>query len=108
MEDSHASSGKYELYGSRIADDLIQDYLHVAGVSSESQVAVMLRGITAGTTVICIDGSHKSIMVSTRHLAKRAIEQPQSEQVIRGPREGYIEDLDTNLALLREGSPQLI
>ncbi|MED4958214.1 spore germination protein, partial [Paenibacillus macerans] len=32
---------------------------------------------------------------------KRGIEQPQTEQVIRGAREGFIEALETNLSLIR-------
>lgn len=40
-----------------------------------------------------------------RKIEQRAIEQPQTEQVVQGAREGFIEQLHTNLSLLRYRLP---
>ncbi|WP_174806370.1 spore germination protein [Paenibacillus humicus] len=90
-----------QLHASRIADYALHDCLHAADASAEISIVPMLLAVTSGETLICIDGSHKALIVNTRDIKKRAIEQPQTEQVIRGPREGFIESLDTNIALVR-------
>ncbi|KEO80795.1 hypothetical protein EL26_24405 [Tumebacillus flagellatus] len=52
-----------------------------------------------------VDGWEEAMVISNRFVKKRAISQSQPEQVIRGPREGFIEMLMTNLSLLRYRLP---
>lgn len=40
------------------------------------------------------------IRINTRKYDKRSVEEPPTETVMRGPREGFIEDLKTNLGLI--------
>lgn len=71
------------------------------GDSIDQLIELMLRG----ETVIFIDGIKEAIHIGTRKVEKRAIDQPQTEQVILGPREGFIESIATNIALLRYRLP---
>nr|WP_218895727.1 spore germination protein [Neobacillus niacini] len=71
------------------------------GDSIDQLIQLMLRG----ETVIFIDGIKEAIHIGTRKVEKRAIDQPQTEQVILGPREGFIESIATNIALLRYRLP---
>jgi spore germination protein KA len=48
-----------------------------------------------------VDGVAEVLVLSTVGWEKRAIEEPPSEVVVRGPREGFTETLRTNTALLR-------
>ncbi|MFD2875727.1 spore germination protein [Paenibacillus rhizoplanae] len=48
-----------------------------------------------------IDGVPEALHLDMRQIEMRGVEQPQTEQVIRGPREGYVEKLENNLSLLR-------
>jgi spore germination protein KA len=56
-----------------------------------------------------VEGSQEALAIATPGWEKRGIEQPDSEIVIKGPREGFIETLQTNMALLRRklGDPAL-
>ncbi|WP_420489026.1 spore germination protein [Neobacillus vireti] len=65
----------------------------------------LIELLLRGETVIFIDGIKEAIHIGTRKVEKRAIDQPQTEQVILGPREGFIESIATNIALLRYRLP---
>ncbi|MFC3803163.1 spore germination protein [Cohnella sp. GCM10012308] len=60
-------------------------------------IQVLLRG----DTIMAADGSTSVLVIGTRQIDKRGIDQPGTEQVIRGPREGFVEPLGPNLALIR-------
>lgn len=54
-----------------------------------------------GNVVLLIDGMDQALYFNLRKIEHRSIEQPQTEQVIRGSRDGFIENLQSNLSLLR-------
>lgn len=54
-----------------------------------------------GDALILIDGMPGIIALNARGWEKRSITEPQTETVVRGPREGFTEGLRTNTALLR-------
>ncbi|MCR2807203.1 spore germination protein [Paenibacillus soyae] len=84
-----------------LADVLLQETLYHDDVSKENNVAALLRALLGGESVIVVEGLGEALLVGSRNIDKRGIEQPATEQVIRGPREGFIESLDTNLSLIR-------
>src|SRR5699024_11598454 len=51
--------------------------------------------------IIMIDGVACAMTVETIGGEQRAIEEPVSETLIRGPRSGFVENIQTNLALIR-------
>lgn len=54
-----------------------------------------------GNVVLIIDGMDQALYFNLRKIEHRSIEQPQTEQVIRGSRDGFIENLESNISLLR-------
>ncbi|WP_419885970.1 spore germination protein [Paenibacillus sp. B-A-8] len=54
-----------------------------------------------GNVVLLIDEMDQALYFNLRKIEHRSIEQPQTEQVIRGSRDGFIENLQSNLSLLR-------
>lgn len=54
-----------------------------------------------GDTLILVDGAQEVLVADTKGWAMRAIEEPTSERVIRGPKEGFNESIITNLSLIR-------
>nr|WP_166244968.1 spore germination protein [Paenibacillus turpanensis] len=62
------------------------------------------KGIVAllsGSAILLVEGYEEGFIVSTMGWAKRSVDEPQSEPVVRGPRDGFTEDLQTNVALVR-------
>lgn len=68
----------------------------------------LLTGILSGDTVILIDGSAEAISSSTRGGESRAVEEPSSQVVIRGPKDGFTESIATNISLVRRRIKSLI
>jgi spore germination protein len=60
-----------------------------------------LIAILSGETALFIDGYDKSIIVATRSWPARGPSEPTAETVIRGPRDGFVETIRFNTALVR-------
>lgn len=59
------------------------------------------ESILAGDTVLIIDGLNEALIFRTRNLIQRRIGILETEATIRGPRESFVEAIDTNITLLR-------
>ena len=57
--------------------------------------------LTAGTTVMLIDGSCKAVVLSTQNMQFRSVQEPSGEGDIRGSREGFCDLLRINVSLVR-------
>ena len=72
-----------------------------AGSAADAAAAVL-----QGATAIVLGGEAEgTLLYSVARHPHRGIEQPTSEPVIVGPKEAFVEDLDTNLALMRGWLP---
>jgi len=85
----------------QLKDVLLYDSLYHSEGKLESSFPKLIEGLLRGETVVAIEGVEEAFLIGTRNIEKRAIDQPAIEQVIRGPRDGFIELLGTNIALLR-------
>ena len=54
-----------------------------------------------GDAVLLIDGVAEYLSVNAKGFERRAVQEPQTETVVRGPREGFTETLRVNTALIR-------
>lgn len=61
----------------------------------------IIDGILSGDTVLLIDGQTSALIISSRGWQTRSIEEPDTDAVVRGPREGFVETLRINTAMLR-------
>lgn len=58
--------------------------------------------VLTGNSLLILDGSDHCIGLSTQSFKERAVTQPETEQVIQGSREGFIESIGTNISLMRK------
>lgn len=86
---------------SRLKEVLLKDSIFHSQVATHGRFAKLVEAVLRGQTVVAIEGLDEAFVIGTRNIEQRAIDQPATEQVIRGPREGFIEMLSTNIALLR-------
>lgn len=89
------------LEGDDLRDVLMNDFLYPSDGKAEARWSIVVEAVMAGCTVVHVQGISEAFIFETRSIAKRSIDQPQTEQVIRGPREGFIEMLTTNISLMR-------
>jgi len=72
-----------------------------ANVSEVADLEKVGYELLAGRAVVLFDGCPTGLTVSAKGWAARPVEDPGTESVIRGSREGFTEDLLTNITLLR-------
>lgn len=66
--------------------------------------------ILNGYAVLIVDQHDKAIALEVGGGDKRSIEEPSTQTIIRGPKDGFIESIDTNIGLVRSRikNPQLV
>lgn len=75
--------------------------LFVGSVEKVPSPGEALDGLLSGDTLLFMDGSREALVISLRGWKTRGITEPQTESVVRGPREGFTETLRMNTAMLR-------
>jgi spore germination protein KA len=75
--------------------------LPVGSLTSLYTADDMIGSILEGAAIIIVDGSVQVFAAAIAGGARRAVEEPTSQSVIRGPKEGFTEDISINIALLR-------
>ncbi|MGO4544670.1 spore germination protein [Paenibacillus sp. 2TAB23] len=85
----------------QLKEVLHNDALYHSECKYESYLSTLIESILRGETVVAVEGLEEAFLFETRSIDKRSIDQPATEQVIRGPREGFIEPLGTNISLIR-------
>ena len=87
--------------GPELLDELQYGVLCAGDVEAVRSLPEVTSGCLAGDTLLLLDGCTAGLDISTKGWEKRSVSEPQSETVVRGPREGFTENLRTNTALIR-------
>lgn len=77
------------------------DIISAAEVEKGYTLDDLTLAILSGDTIFYLDGLDKVLIIDTKQWETRAIEEPISETLIRGPRDGFVENIQTNLVHLR-------
>lgn len=80
---------------------LIQSKVCLSGARESSEWKEICDAIMNGDCVLLISDCDKAIILSTYGFKSRAIKEPDAEPETRGPRDGFIEDININTALIR-------
>ncbi len=90
--------------GSFTIDDLV-NYLNVTIGFVQVQIINTMKDavrlILSGPLVIFLDGFSEVLVIDTRIYPMRSISEPEVERVVRGPRDGFVETMLMNVALIR-------
>jgi spore germination protein len=87
----------YELFFNRIFKEAIAS----AELKKEDKIETIIDNILSGDTALLVENMDKCIVIGSRDGPSRSIEEPKTETVIRGPRDGFNEIMKFNLALVR-------
>lgn len=77
------------------------NFVSVAGVKVLTDMNEVVDRVLEGETALFIDNSEKALVVSVREWESRSVTEPETEVVVRGPRDGFTETIRTNTVLLR-------
>ncbi|HWI50395.1 MAG TPA: spore germination protein [Rummeliibacillus sp.] len=73
----------------------------VGEIQELTNFEVLFTGLLSGDTIILIDGYAQGLIISNRHWVERGVTEATAQVVVRGPREGFSENLRVNTALVR-------
>jgi hypothetical protein len=77
------------------------DKLPIAKVSCYYNIQSISDEIFKGSTILIVDGLSFALGAKLNSVTKRNISEPQGEKSLKGSHEGFIEDVETNISLLR-------
>lgn len=89
--------GNIDRLGEMLEDQLIA----IAQTKTVFKVGDVVQSIVGANVVILADRESCALIADMKGFAARSVEEPSSEPVIRGPREGFTETLRTNTSMIR-------
>ncbi len=91
-------------------DYLKERVISIYDVKSTEEIDECVQSVLFGKALLLLDGSDSGVLLEARSVFRRGVEKAINETVVLGPQEGFVENLRTNLALLRSGmrSPRLV
>ncbi len=90
-----------EASASNDPDVLLKRELPLSSAKWVTTFADAIDAITYGNSLVLVKGANWALNLGINKWRKRAITEPENEPVIRGPKEGFIEDVRANVALVR-------
>lgn len=82
-------------------EKLLKTYIPYVEVESVDDLDKVVDMVLAGPTALVIDGLEKVILIDARTYPVRGPAEPDTERVVRGSRDGYVETIVFNTALTR-------
>ncbi|WP_042197066.1 spore germination protein [Paenibacillus camerounensis] len=86
---------------SQLQEQLKYGFSSIVQPSVVMNMTEIARRIVSGETILFVEGSAQAFAFSLKDKLNRALDEPSTEAVIRGPRYGFIEKMSINLALIR-------
>lgn len=75
--------------------------ISISGLARVSTMEDVMLAVLSGDTALFVNGADQVLIISSRGWASRGVEEPQTEALIRGPRDGFTENLRTNTVHIR-------
>lgn len=92
------------------AYEMIKNHLPYIEVDKFKKVDDILRNVLAGVPCMLIEGFEEAIAIDCRTYPARSVSEPEKDKVMRGSKDGFVETVVFNTALIRRRirSPKLI
>lgn len=82
-------------------DFLVHSLIPHIEVETSEDLEEVMGEVLAGQAVLIAEGLTKALLIDTREYPARSPEEPDIERVVRGPRDGFVETIVFNAALIR-------
>ena len=84
-----------------LLDFLAKEAIAIPEIDEEDQIDKIVNAILSGETILLVDKVDMALILSTRGWPTRGVGEPETETVVRGPRDGFSETLKINTTLVR-------
>lgn len=79
----------------------VRDIVSVADIQPKYNYWQVTNEILSGSSAIFVNGMKSALVINSKGYEKRAVTEPASQSVVRGPKESFVENLLTNTSLIR-------
>lgn len=76
-------------------------YISYLEVDIKDTIADMITPVLSGSVLMIVEGYEEGIVIDARTYPTRGMEEPEDDKVLRGSRDGFVETLIFNTALIR-------
>lgn len=99
-----------KLLTGNILDKLKKHVFEIVEMKEQHDFDEAIDAILSGNTALFIDGYDIALIISAKGSETRAIKEPDTEMVVRGSREGFVETLRVNTSIIRRmiKNPKLV
>jgi len=84
-----------------IGDYLCKRYISMSNTLVELDLNTVINHLKRGKSAVLINGATEVIIADTVGGQQRAIIEPMNETAAKGPRDGFVENLEVNISLIR-------
>ena len=70
-------------------------------VEIEDRCGVLVDSLLSGMFLLLLDGYEKALVIDSRTYPSRGVEEPEKDKVLRGAKDGFVETIVFNTALIR-------
>lgn len=92
----------------RKAEDMPEDmhgiskqFMPYVEVEVEGRFEKLIDSLLSGMFILLIDGYRKALLIDSRTYPARGVEEPEKDKVLRGSKDGFVETVVFNTALIR-------
>ncbi len=82
-------------------EKLIKKHIHYVEAETEEKMDKVMYSVLSGAMAVVVEGADKILILDVREYPVRGPEEPDLERVIRGSRDGFVETIVFNVALIR-------
>ncbi len=93
-----------DLTPDKMPDDmhmLSKQFTPYVEVDIEDDCGTLVTSLLSGMFLLLIDGYKKALVIDSRTYPSRGVEEPEKDKVLRGSKDGFVETLVSNTALVR-------
>lgn len=84
-----------------LLDKIYQEFISISKIEKGKTIDDVSNGILSGSVVFYLDGIDTVLVIDAKGGETRSIEQPVTETLVRGSRSSFVENIGTNLSLVR-------
>lgn len=87
--------------GPNLLQDMKERILSVGDIQDVTEFGTLFTSLLSGGVILLLDGYSQGFNIGMSGWEGRSVSEPATESVVRGPKESFTENLQTNAALIR-------
>ncbi len=83
------------------AHAMSKSFIPYVEVDIDNDISNIIKFLLSGVFILVVDGYDKALLIDARTYPARSVEEPEKDKVLRGSKDGFVETIVFNTALIR-------